>query len=83
MNLNEDPLLNGKIIYPLQTLITYVGRKNGDPTPDIILGGLGILSNHAVFYNEEGVIFIEPASSECHEFIHLNGEKVTEKKMVK
>lgn len=51
MNLNEDPLLNGKIIYPLQTETTYVGRKNGDPTPDIILGGLGIQPNHAVFYN--------------------------------
>ena len=42
MNLNEDPLLNGKIIYPLNKDEIYVGRKNGNPVPDIILNGLGI-----------------------------------------
>ena len=31
-NLNEDPLLSGKIIYPL-TETTLIGRKNGNPVP--------------------------------------------------
>ena len=31
MNLNEDPLLNGKVIYSLNKEAIYVGRKNGTP----------------------------------------------------
>jgi len=42
MNLNEDPLLNGKIKYVITEDYTFVGRKNGNPQPQIILGGMGI-----------------------------------------
>jgi len=27
----------------------FVGRRNGNPTPQIVLGGVGIRMNHAVF----------------------------------
>lgn len=27
----------------------YVGRKNGDPPPKIVLGAVGIKANHAYF----------------------------------
>jgi hypothetical protein len=45
--LSEDPLLNGKLIYPLTKNFTYIGRETGNPVPDIILRGLGIKANHA------------------------------------
>lgn len=38
ININEDPLLNGKVIYSLKEAFTYVGKKNGNPVPQIILG---------------------------------------------
>jgi len=50
-NLNEDPILNGKVLYSLEDEETFVGRKNGKPTPNIILGGLGIKPNHCSFIN--------------------------------
>ncbi len=43
VNLNEDPMLDRKIQYDLtQAEQIYVGRKNGNPPPSIILGGIGI-----------------------------------------
>lgn len=53
-NLNEDPLLNGKVIYSLTKSVTHVGRETGSPVPEIILRGLGIKANHARFINDEG-----------------------------
>jgi hypothetical protein len=47
-NLNEDQLLSGKLKYNVSegTFMFYieliVGRKNGVPTPTVILGALGI-----------------------------------------
>ena len=49
-NLNEDPQLTGKVYYSLMDCPVYVGRRNGNPTPQIILGGVGIRMNHAIFY---------------------------------
>ena len=45
-NLNEDPQLTGMLYYNLTEAPIYVGRKNGNPKPQIIIGGIGILSNH-------------------------------------
>ena len=46
---------------------THIGRKNGDPVNDIVLGlkklilaGMGIKKNHAVISNVNGKSFIEP-----------------------
>lgn len=74
-NLNEDPLLNGKVTYSLTKPVTVVGRETGD----IILRGIVMNAQHAKFTNSDGVIYLEPISQESIEFIHLNGEKVTGK----
>jgi kinesin family protein 13 len=43
VNLNEDPMLDRKIVYDLTiTSQVHIGRKNGDPAPSIVLGGIGI-----------------------------------------
>lgn len=57
-NLSEDPLLNGKVLYSLEKEKTLIGKKDGDPVPDIILGGIGINKNHAVIENIDGDMFI-------------------------
>lgn len=60
-NINEDPLLNGKALYGLKEGVTHVGKKNGNPLPEIVLGTLGIKPNHAIIRNEENLrLFIEP-----------------------
>lgn len=38
-NLNEDPLLTRKVQYSLGEEKTHIGKKNGNPTPQIILNG--------------------------------------------
>ena len=57
-NLSEDPLLNGKVLYSLMKEKIHIGKKDGDPVPDIILGGIGINKNHAVIENIGGEMFI-------------------------
>lgn len=49
-NLNEDIQLSGKIYYSLEACIeseVHIGRHDGDPTPQIVLRGVGIQTNHA------------------------------------
>lgn len=57
-NLNEDSQLSGMLYYNLNECPIHVGRKNGEPKPKIIIGGIGILPNHAVFekveYDQDG-----------------------------
>jgi len=41
-NLNEDPLMSGVVYYSLVKGTIHIGRKTGTPTPEIILGAIGI-----------------------------------------
>ena len=61
VNVNEDPLLNGKIFFNLLAIpILYVGRKNGKPKPHVILNGVGIQSKHSRIMNNDGRIYLVP-----------------------
>lgn len=43
VNVNEDPLLDGKIFFNLLAVpILYIGRKNSKPKPHVVLNGAGI-----------------------------------------
>lgn len=77
--LNEDPQLSHKLKYGLANLPVYVGRKIGNPPPQICLSGLGIRSNHAVFLYDEikkGII-LKPKDPDAREFIFINGKRTT------
>jgi hypothetical protein len=80
-NINEDHMLTGKFRHSFKNKERIlVGRANGVPRPDIIISAIGIRNNHAEFIKEsDDEIFIVPASEDCCEYIHLNGEMVTEK----
>jgi len=82
INLNEDPLLTAKILYSLDKPFVHVGRKNGNPVPDIVLGGAGIKSNHAIISNDNGEIFVEACDEECAEYIYINGERLVQKNSI-
>ena len=80
VNVNEDPILSGKIMIDLsKEAEVYVGRKNGDPAPQIILGGIGIKSNHATFVTDDcNNVFLIPADEDCGQYIFVNGENCCE-----
>ena len=75
--LNEDPQLSHKLKYSLKTLPVYVGRKHGNPTPQIILSGIGIKQNHAVFIQEGDNIVLKPNEKDAKEYIYINGKKIS------
>lgn len=48
-NLNEDPQLSQHVYYGMTSFPVTVGRKNEDPPPNIIFGGVSVRKNHAQF----------------------------------
>lgn len=74
--LNEDPQLSHKLRYTLKDLPVYVGRKHGNPSPQITLSGIGIKVNHALFRSEMGGITLRPNEQDAKEFIFINGKKI-------
>ena len=82
-NLNEDPLLCGKIYHNLidkKSLV--IGRKKGEFTPDIILMGIGMQQNHALIQNRENKFYLIPGCKEAQNFLFLNGDKVEEEQQL-
>jgi hypothetical protein len=56
-----------------------VGRKNGDPAPQVVLGGIGIQQNHAIIEKTSKGYVIKPSSPEALDHITINGKKLTSK----
>lgn len=80
-NINEDPILTGKILHGFEEKDEiHVGRRNGDPKPQIIISAIGIQANHARFFKNTEGIFLEPMAPDCSDGIRLNGEKISEAK---
>ena len=74
--LNEDPQLSYKLRYPLNELPVYVGRKHGNPEPQIKLSGIGIKQNHAIFVKQGDEILLKPKDKEAQKYIYINGKKI-------
>ena len=67
------------LYYKMEDYPIHVGRKNGDPKPEILIGGIGILPNHAVFERTAddkagNVVEIEPKKSSENEAAKPEGE---------
>ena len=76
-NLNEDPMLNGMVNYQLSNAATHVGRKNGNPVPEIILNGLGIKPNHCSIQNRNGKLILVPGDDPAsREYLFVNGQRI-------
>lgn len=62
-----------------------VGRKNNknpEKNPLLIVGGIGILEQHAVFETTDKGTVLKPLSKDALEFIFINGRGVTDTKPV-
>ena len=77
--LNEDPQLSHKLRYQLSDLPVYVGRKHGNPPPQIILSGIGISLNHAIFEKDGDDILLKANDDKALEHIFINGKKISRK----
>jgi len=79
VNLNADPSMNELLVYYLQEH-TLVGRPDAAHTPDIQLGGLGILHEHCQLDIEGNEVYVTPLAKTgtC-----VNGKLVEEKTKVK
>ena len=75
--LNEDPQLSHKLRYSLNELPVYVGRKHGNPTPQITLSGIGIKVNHAIFDKKGDDIILKGNDKDAKDYIFINGKKLT------
>lgn len=77
INLNIDPMLDRKVFYDLvKEPLVHVGRKNGDPVPQIMLGGIGIAINHAHFEKKKDGVWVIPKSPAQCQQIRVNGKRV-------
>ena len=74
--LNEDPQLSHKLKYQLVDLPIYVGRKHGNPPPQITLSGIGIKQNHAIFEKQGEDIILKPNDKDAREYIFINGKNI-------
>lgn len=73
VNLNEDPILSGSLIYHLKVGKNIVGQKNKNA--DIQLSGLGVEELHCVIeHTPEGPVFIHPSSGQTY----INGILLTQ-----
>ncbi len=81
VNLNEDPQLDRKVFYSLSEHgdKLVVGRKNGEPSPQVVLGGIGIQQNHAIIEKTSKGYFIKPTSPEALDHIAVNGQRIPSK----
>lgn len=76
LNLHEDPMQSGIIYYSLQKGELHIGRRNGEPKPEIILGSMGVKSNHAKIslIEDKGLFQIQASEAEAAQFVIVNGQ---------
>jgi len=56
-NLHEDPQLSGVVYYSMASGMIKIGRANGNPKPQVIIGALGIKPNHATISMKDNGLF--------------------------
>ena len=74
--LDEDAQLSHKLKYSLANLPVYVGRKHGNPTPQITLLGIGVKQNHAIFEQKGEDIILKPNDKDAEQYIFINGKNI-------
>ena len=77
--LDEDEQLSHKLKYSLNNLPIYVGKKDGNPPPEITLTGIYVSTNHAVFENKGDDIILKPREKAAEKNIYVNGKNIDSK----
>ena len=72
-------MLDRKIFIDLSKVTSAsVGRKQHDSSknPTLVLGGIGIQDQHAVFQTNDKETVLKPLSEAALDFIFINGRKI-------
>ena len=77
--LDEDEQLSHKLKYSLNNLPIYVGKKDGNPPPEITLTGIYVSTNHAVFEDKGDDIILKPREKAAEKNIYVNGKNIDSK----
>ena len=80
-NLNQDPSMSGMIKYALNEGDNYIGKKNAQFEPHILISGPGIANKHSLLnYNhDEKITMLVPNDEDPVKFrIKVNGDRVEE-----
>ena len=80
-NLHEDPLMSGVVYYSLLKGVINIGRKTGNPVPEIILGAIGIKPNHAsIKLLKNGLFELKVCDADAAAATMVNGKQLNPKK---
>jgi len=79
--MHEDPQMSGVLCYSLATGVIHIGRKNGDPVPEIILPSIGIKPNHAkIMLLENGLFEFTVCDADAALNTMVNGKTLPKKR---
>ena len=77
VNLNEDPMLDRKVVYDIKSDIPLTcGRRGKNCIHKLQLGGIGIQPDHCRFDTGPGGTNIVPLDQKAISHITVNGKKV-------
>lgn len=76
-NLHEDPMMSGIVYYALLKGELTIGRRTGNPVPDVIIGATGVQKNHAKIKLLSNGIFELQVVPEGATSTAVNGEHLT------
>ena len=81
VQLHEDPMLSGKVYYSLANGSIHMGKRKGNPTPQIILGDINIKTNHAnISLLPNGLLEFKVCDKEAGTITLLNGKPLGSRK---
>ena len=86
MNVNEDPMLNGKMSHPFKDGVNVIGRSKRGKKPDIAMNGLGIVNDHCkVSFDDKSKTLVLHPNGESFKKnkTYLNGELLKEDTPIK
>ena len=73
-------MLSGIVYYKLVSGEIHIGRKSGNPVPEIILGAIGIKPNHAVIkLTKKGLFELKVCDADAANTTMVNGKNLSVK----
>lgn len=76
--LNEDVQLSHKMKYSINNFPFCIGRRHGNPPPNIVLTGIGIKSNHARIIQTNEGLKLTITDPEARDYTFINGQNIPE-----
>lgn len=70
-------MLSKKVKYSIKDKNLSIGKKQADPPNDIIIGGVGILTHHAIIFKCSDQFYFKPLVDDQDTKCYVNGQPIT------